>query len=168
MVKKGRREQEHSVDVFFILALFCVFAGSAVLVMTFGANVYQRTVSHMEENYNARVSLSYLANQVRQHDENGCITLETLEDHPALVLADGPDSSYATFIYYNDGALRELYCERKNPLTADDGLVIVELSGWDIALDEQQGRLSVQAVDKDGRSRSLLLSLRASGGGGTL
>ena len=86
MVKKGRREQEHSVDVLFILALFCVFAGSAVLVMTFGANVYQRTVSQMEENYNTRVSLSYVANQVRQHDEKGCITLETLEGSPALVL----------------------------------------------------------------------------------
>ena len=165
MVKKGRREQEHSVDELFILALFCVFAGSAVLVMTFGANVYQRTVSQMEENYNTRVSLSYVANQVRQHDENGCITLETLEGSPALVLADGPDGSYATFIYYYDGALRELYCERQKPLTADDGLVIVELSGWEIALKGQC--LTVQAADKDGQSRSLTLSLRADDGGGT-
>lgn len=163
-MRKGRRVEEHSVDVLFILALFCVFAGSAVLVMTFGANVYQRTVSQMEDNYNARVSLSYLANQVRQHDESGCITLETLEENPALVLADGPESSYATFIYYYDGALRELYCDKNDRLTAADGLPIVELESFKMTLDDQ-GRLTLSAAAEGGQSRSLTLALRSGGGG---
>lgn len=162
-MKRGRREQEHSVDILFILALFCVFAASAVLVMTFGANVYQHTVSRMEDNYEVRVSLSYLANQLRQHDESGCIILDSLEGQPALVLVDEPGSDYATFIYYYDGALRELYCNRNDPLTADDGLAVVELSDWQIALTDK-GCLCVQAVGDDGKKRQLILSIRSGGG----
>ena len=163
-MRKGRKVEEHSVDVLFILALFCVFAGSAVLVMTFGANVYQRTVSQMEDNYNARVSLSYLANQVRQHDESGAITLQTLDGDPALVLADGPESDYATFIYYYDGALRELYCAKDDPLGAADGLPIVALESFEMTLDDQ-GRLQISAAAEGGKNRSLTLTLRSAGGG---
>lgn len=163
-MKRGRKVEEHSVDVLFILALFCVFAGSAVLVMTFGANVYQRTVSQMEDNYNARVSLSYLANQVRQHDERGSIALQTLDDAPALVLSDGPGSDYATFIYYYDGALRELYCAADDPLAAADGLPIVALESFEMTLDDQ-GRLTISAAAEGGKSRSLTLALRSAGGG---
>lgn len=162
-MKRGRREQEHSVDIVFILALFCVFAASAVLVMTFGANVYQRTVSRMEDNYEVRVSLSYLTNQLRQHDKNGCIALDKLEGEPALILADEPGSDYATFIYYYDGALRELYCDKNDPLAASDGLAVVELSDWQMELTDQ-GCLQVQAVGDDGRSKQLILFIRSSGG----
>ena len=147
----------------FILALFFVFAGSAVLVMTFGANVYQHTVSQMEQNYQSRVSLSYLANQVRQHDQSGMVSLDTLDECPALMLADGPGSDYATFIYYYDGALRELYCDRDDRLQAADGLPIVTLSAWEMALDEE-GRLTVWAADEQGRTRTLSLYLRTGGG----
>lgn len=163
-MRKGRKIEEHSVDVLFILALFCVFAGSAVLVMTFGAQVYQRTVSQMEDNYNARVSLSYVANQIRQHDESGTIALKTLDGDPALVLSDGAESDYATFIYYYDGALRELYCAKDDPLQAADGLPIVALESFEMTLDAQS-RLRISAAAEGGRSRSLTLTLRSAGGG---
>lgn len=163
-MRKGRKIEEHSVDVLFILALFCVFAGSAVLVMTFGAQVYQRTVSQMEDNYNARVSLSYVANQIRQHDESGAIALKTLDGDPALVLSDGAESDYATFIYYYDGALRELYCAKDDPLQAADGLPIVALESFEMTLDAQS-RLRISAAAEGGRSRSLTLMLRSAGGG---
>lgn len=163
-MKKRSRQQEHATDLLFILSLFCVFAASAVLVITFGANVYQSTVERMEDNYTARVSLSYIANQVRQHDQQESIMLTSWEGTEALVLADGPDSGYATFIYYYDGALRELYCDRYEPLGAADGLAIIELADCQMTLQDEL--LQIQTVDTSGKSSSLTLALRAQSDGG--
>lgn len=62
------KKQTHIADLLFTLALFLVFAASVVMALLFGANVYQNTVRQMDENYNQRTCLAYVANQVRQHD----------------------------------------------------------------------------------------------------
>ena len=164
-MKASRRQNEHTTDLLFILSLFCVFAASSVLVITFGANVYQSTVSRMEDNYTTRFSLSYIANQVRQHDQSQCVTLMPWDAaEQALVLYDGPESSYATVIYYYDGALRELYCDLDSGLGAADGLPIVELAALDMTLD--RGALQVEATAPDGKASALTLALRSAEMGG--
>ena len=53
-------KQEHSfiVDVLFVLALFGVFAISALVLVTIGADVYQHTVQDMSANYEPRTAVS--------------------------------------------------------------------------------------------------------------
>ena len=67
-----KTESRHMVDILFVLTLFCVFALCALTLVTLGANVYQRTVDHMESNFESRTPTSYITQKVRQADwENG-------------------------------------------------------------------------------------------------
>ena len=51
-------QKGHVVDFLFTLALFCVFAASALMVVVIGANVYRQTVRGMDSNYDSRTSLT--------------------------------------------------------------------------------------------------------------
>ena len=57
-------QKGHVVDFLFTLALFCVFAASALMVVVIGANVYRQTVRGMDSNYDSRTSLTYLTEKV--------------------------------------------------------------------------------------------------------
>ena len=50
------RENQHMIDILFVLSLFCVFAVSSVVIILFGAHIYRSTVSQMDDNYTARTS----------------------------------------------------------------------------------------------------------------
>lgn len=45
MKRKSNEPSRHIVDILFVLALFCVFAASALMLVTIGANVYKQTLS---------------------------------------------------------------------------------------------------------------------------
>ena len=68
----------HMVDLLFTLALVCVFAASALMVVLIGANVYQNTVEGMDENFSARTSVTYVATKIRQNDTEGTAYISTL------------------------------------------------------------------------------------------
>lgn len=48
------------MDILFVLALFGVFAVSALSLVTIGADVYQHTVEDMSVNYDSRTAVSIL------------------------------------------------------------------------------------------------------------
>ena len=50
-MNRFRTQKDHVVDFLFTLALFCVFAASALTVVVTGANVYRQTVRRMDQNY---------------------------------------------------------------------------------------------------------------------
>lgn len=80
-------QKGHVVDFLFTLALFCVFAASALMVVVIGANVYRQTVRGMDSNYDSRTSLTYLTEKVRQNDAANAVTIRSVGDSPALVLS---------------------------------------------------------------------------------
>ena len=63
----------------FVLALFGVFAVSALALVTIGADVYQHTVEDMGVNYESRTAVSYIMEKVRQNDTADSIFLTDLE-----------------------------------------------------------------------------------------
>lgn len=106
-----RNQEKHFiVDILFVLALFGVFAVSALALVTIGADVYQHTVEDMGVNYESRTAVSYIMEKVRQNDTAGSISLTTLEDVPALrMLSRVEDETYCTYLYLYDGHLKELF-----------------------------------------------------------
>ena len=117
-------KQEHSfiVDVLIVLALFGVFAISALVLVTIGADVYQHTVQDMSANYETRTAVSYLTEKVHQNDitsaegeSNACIT--TLNGTPTLMLSQEVNEEvYSTYLYLYDGYLKELFMQQNNSL----------------------------------------------------
>ena len=55
-----KQEKHFIVDILFVLALFGVFAVSALALVTIGADVYQHTVEDMGVNYESRTAVSYI------------------------------------------------------------------------------------------------------------
>ena len=107
---KFKEENHHIVDVLFVLALFCVFAISALMLVTIGASVYQKTVNDMDTNYSTRTAFSYVTEKIRQNDASQTISIGTLEDRPAIILSQEIEGClYNTYLYEYDGYLTELF-----------------------------------------------------------
>ena len=75
-----KQEKHFIVDILFVLALFGVFAVSALALVTIGADVYQHTVEDMGVNYESRTAVSYIMEKVRQNDTADSIFLTDLYD----------------------------------------------------------------------------------------
>ena len=130
------QEKHFIVDILFVLALFGVFAVSALALVTIGADVYQHTVEDMGVNYESRTAVSYIMEKVRQNDTADSISLTTLEDVPALcMLSQIENETYCTYLYLYDGHLKELFMREDASLgghVLHAGTDIVELK--DLAL----------------------------------
>ena len=154
------REKSHTIDLLFTLALFCVFAASALLVVLLGAKVYKQTVADMTQNYNTRTSISYLAEKIRQNDIVGGVKVSDVEGNDALVLEQKVGkSTYQTFIYSSDGMLREVMVVSGSKIKASDGQPIMELKSLSVKRDEQ-GMISLLATDPEGKTSTLSMALR--------
>lgn len=109
-MNQKKQEKHFIVDILFVLALFGVFAVSALALVTIGADVYQHTVEDMSVNYESRAAVSYIMEKVRQNDTADSVSLTTLEDVPALcMLSRIEGDTYCTYLYLYDGHLKELF-----------------------------------------------------------
>ena len=125
--------RKHSTDILFVLVLFLVFTSSALAVILLGARVYQSTSSRMESNYNVRTALAYVSEKIRQNDESGAVSLCELDGIPALTLSQRmEDTSYITYLYFQDGALKELLTEASREVSAEQGTAIISLKSFSV------------------------------------
>ena len=58
-------ENRHIVDTLFVLTLFAVFAICSMLLIAFGANIYQKTINNYEEHFNIATSVAYINEKIR-------------------------------------------------------------------------------------------------------
>ncbi len=109
-MNQKKQEKHFIVDILFVLALFGIFAVSALALVTIGADVYQHTVEDMGVNYESRTAVSYIMEKVRQNDTADSISLTTLEGTQALcMLSEIDEDTYCTYLYLYDGHLKELF-----------------------------------------------------------
>lgn len=161
-------KQEHSfiVDVLFVLALFGVFAISALVLVTIGADVYQHTVQDMSANYETRTAVSYLTEKVHQNDitsaegeSNACIT--TLNGTPALMLSQEVNEEvYSTYLYLYDGYLKELFMQQNNSLggnALEAGVNIMKLDSFHLQ-QMNSNLLSIEMATIQGESYQIYVS----------
>lgn len=136
MRRNPKETGRHIVDVLFVLALFGVFAASALMLVTLGANIYKQTVASMDNNFTERTVYSYITEKIRQNDTFDAVTAGELDGVPALILTERTDNQeYCTYLYYYDGYLKELYVRKgtfagNNILSA--GQNIIALSSFNV------------------------------------
>lgn len=127
------KEKRHMVDILFVLTLFCVFAISALTLVTLGANIYQTTVDHMDDNFTSRTPYSYVTQKIRQADEENSISLGMLDDTTAIVLNQEINhESFVTYLYSYDGYLCELFTRADQMLPPSAGNKIVQIDNLSI------------------------------------
>jgi hypothetical protein len=153
--------QRHVIDLLFPVALFFVFALSALTVILLATHVYQKTTEESTLNYTAQTSLSYIREKVRQADEEGQIGFTQLEDCQALTLTQTQgEDTYVTYIYAWEGSLRELFVREGTAVSPGDGREILSVNSFSIEkLGDRLYRFSCEA--SDGESGDAVVALRS-------
>lgn len=155
----GKRDS-HIIDIVFSLALFCVFAATALLVVLIGAKVYKSTSASMTESFGTRTSLTYMATKIRQNDNAGAVFLTELDGVPALAIEQEIEGDYyRTYIYHSGGELREIFTMKESAVNISDGQAIMDVPGLKM---ENLGDnlLRFTSIGNDGRETSLTISPR--------
>ncbi|MCB6585629.1 DUF4860 domain-containing protein, partial [Streptococcus gordonii] len=66
-----------------------------------------------ESGFNTRTVLSYVTEKIHQSDQNQAVSIGTFDGLPSLVieLTYDNDQTYVTYIYEDNGILRELFIQ---------------------------------------------------------
>lgn len=155
---KRKTENKHIVDVLFVLAIFCLFAIYAVMLIVVGARVYQKTITNMDEHFASRTPFSYVTEKIRQADRVDAIEVGKIDDYDALIIKEQiNDKEYHTYIYAQDGWLKELLVEKSNLMPADAGRNIIKLTDFHI-IKTQDGLFSITITDENKKTQTFVLS----------
>lgn len=160
----NEKQENHIIDILFVIALFCIFALSAVFLISIGANVYGKTVEHMDSNFSQRTSFAYVTEKIRQSDQFGAVSTGELNGHPALLITqDIGGSEYITYLYEYDGYLKELMVRADTPLGPEAGQNILAVT--DFSVEEiSDGLFSFTIAAEDKTACSLYVSTKSTGG----
>lgn len=135
----NKKQSQHMVDALFVLILFCFFAVCALMLITLGSNIYQKTVNHMNSNYSSRTSFAYVSEKIRQKDTAGSVSVKEFGDSSALVLTEYiEDLAYETWIYTDQGYLKELFCKQGTSLEPSAGQNIMPCTAFSIEKSSSQ------------------------------
>lgn len=152
------------MDTVFIVCLFVLFSFTAGLFVILGATQYRATVDSMNHNYEVRTTSSYLAEKVRQHDTDAGITVTDFCGTKAIALFDTIDGkTYTTYIYYYDGALRELMVGDTASYSPGSGQSIISISSFEPELCDS-GLIYITYSDTDGTPHHMYLDFHAATG----
>ena len=163
-MEKRFRSQSHATDMLFTIGLFCVFAASAFILVLIGMQVYQTTVSHMQDTYSTRTAISYVAEKLRQHDVTGGVELVSLEGQTTLRLLDSADDAdYYTYIYSDGEYLCELTVRAGTEAKLSLGERVLQVQDFSIR-DAGGGFYEFTADDSSGRTVRFLQHLRSAAG----
>ena len=159
-MKRQIRQKGRTLNLLFTMLLFLVFVLCALFTVLIGGKVYENINSRIQENYSSQVILNYVANKVRQGDQAGSVAVKTIEDTQVLELTQEIDGrKFITWIYYEDGAVRELFTSEGSGLGLKDGLEIAKCQG--LTFSKENFVLKIQVTGS--RSGSLLLNIRSGG-----
>ena len=158
-----QKKSFHVFDSLFAFLLLIAFLMFSLLLSGVGSAIYQKGTDSLNENYTTRTALAYLEEKLRQHDETGAFTETTVGDQPALALTETKDDgTYITYIYYYEGALRELFTSSSVAPSPDAGSKLTELSAFTFeelsSPSEDNGHLlRLSATDHTGATQSVIV-----------
>ncbi|MCL2814947.1 MAG: DUF4860 domain-containing protein [Oscillospiraceae bacterium] len=148
------------IPVLFVLTLFLLLSALSVSVILAGSSVYEKISADMDENYERRVSFSYLATKIRQNDKTGSISAE--QKYGADMIAIKENEFETTYIYYFDGYIREIFVDTGTVFELDWGEGIIKAGGFDFAFDQNKNAIEMKLTDSRGGSQTTKVYLRSS------
>ena len=148
------KEKFTKITDLLALTVFAVFAVCILLVLLYGANVYQNLVRRGEESFEMRTAAQYVATRVRQAET---VTVADFEGCEALVLPEEIDGArYLTRVYCFEGYIRELFCAENAALSPEDGEKVMAADSLRFLVEDD---LLLATID----GREVLLQLRGKG-----
>lgn len=154
-----RENNRHMIDILFVLSLFLLFSVSSVILILFGVNIYNSTISSMTSNYSSRTSAAYITEKIRQSDICDAVSIDNEKGYEQLILTRSIDGqTYATFLYEYNGYLYELFARTDIELSPDAGHQVIALTGLDFEF-ASPSLLRVSFIDEAGKDSTVYVSL---------
>ena len=123
------RQNKFSFQFIFVMLLYLIIVILSVMIITLGKNVYDNINEDRNTNYELQVSLSYIANKIRQSDKNEAVEIKELNGINAVVINEVYDEEkYQTWIYFYDGAIYEMFADADSAFELSDGMKVVEVN----------------------------------------
>ena len=120
------RDNNNKVDTVFVLAIFCVFSVSVLMVLMLSGSTYENMVGISREGHNERISLSYVRTKIRSADTMGSISVSDFNGHSALSISETfAGRTFKTYIYLYNGWVHELFHEEGLDFFPGDGMPII-------------------------------------------
>lgn len=156
-----RHSDKHVIDFIFPLTLLLVFAVSALIVLLLSARIYASQTTRTDENYQASTPLAYITEKFRANDEAGAIQIEEKDGTLCLAFHQTSKSGgYTTYLYVNDGWLRELVVRDGVETTLESGKKVIEAKKLQ-ASRTPDGLYRITVTDKNGTQVTRLLAERS-------
>ncbi len=153
------KRQKSVVDVIFMIAVFGVFMLSALFVVVFGAKIYKRTAHDMSVNFNSRTALAYITEKMHQHDRKNGAEVIFEDGAPILKLRQYINSDeYCTYLYEDDGCLKELTARGDVGLVRSSGKKIINLKSFN-ATRETDSLYRFDLEDEEGNPLRFYVSM---------
>ena len=124
-------------------------------------NSYRSVVLANEANSSARTAIAYIREEVRQHDSDGAVTLDTFDGVDCIKMSEG--SGFNLYIYEYDGYLMELEAKDTAGATADFGNKIMEVNSISFSQGEN-GTINVQLEDSLGAKQDVVIGVKSKEG----
>ncbi len=158
MKKENNIPNQFSIQFVFVMLLFLIIVILSVTIILLGKNIYNSINEDRKNNYEVRVSLSYIANKIRQADKLNAVEIREADGQAAIVINESYDgSNYQTWIYYYDNCLYEILTDVGSEFNFSDGMKVLEVDSFEI--DEIKDNLYKFSVKSKGVSSELVLSL---------
>lgn len=147
----------HPIAELASLMLFGIFALFLLLMLLFSARIYQQTARNTNAENTLGTAVSYITTKFRQHDLKDGIFTSSLDGLSALCFRDIlNDQEYITYIYLDQGELKELFTPYGSSASASAGTTIAELSDFQVA-ESTPGFYHLELKDSDGNEETFYL-----------
>ena len=155
------RDNSHTIDTAFILALLTLFSITSFLVIMIGAKQYHSIANHMTENYETRTITSYLVEKFHQHGVSDSVSIVDFDGIPAISLCQSVNEKhYDTYIYVYEGYLREITVSEGSTFPLEAGQKMVEAN--DLSIQACAGNLyCFTLTDRNGNKNQIYISQNA-------
>mgnify|MGYP000930757964 CR=1 FL=1 len=155
---KRNNTSQFSFQFIFIMLLHLIIVILSVMFISLGKNIYDNINKDRNINYQLRVSLSYIANKIRQSDKKEGTEIKELHGVNAVVINEVYDEeNYQTWIYFYDGAIYEMFTDENAVFELSDGMKVVEADFFKI--EEVKDNLYKFTAESKEKSAEMYLSV---------
>ena len=149
--------KKHSAQLLPVL-LLALFLLLSTLIAVRSAAAYKKVLDRSDR-LDRSTALTYITEKVRQNDAAGALRVGRIGDCEALVIAQGDEILYDTYIYCYDGSLRELMIKRELAPAPEMGRALLPMDSLELTL--EGGLLRIRCTDSSGETRERSVALTA-------
>ena len=149
--------KKHSAQLLPVL-LLALFLLLSTLIAVRSAAAYKKVLDRSDR-LDRSTALTYITEKVRQNDAAGALRVGRIGDCEALVIAQGDEILYDTYIYCYDGSLRELMIKRELAPAPEMGRALLPMDSLELTL--EGGLLCIRCTDGTGETRERSVALTA-------